>query len=80
MRRSDDNDDNNYSNAVNEDVSAEEEQPTNQYFNDDANDVTTDGSEEYFMHDTESVDRLAMDGETREPVNSSTLSIDRNYY
>lgn len=66
----------------NEDVSAEDEQQLNQYYNEaeDANEVTTDGSEEYFMHDTESVDRLAMDGETREPFSSSTLAIDRNYY
>lgn len=63
-------------------MSAEDEleQPTHQYNNEDANEVTTDGSEEYFMHDTESVDRLAMDGETSDPLNSSTLAIDRNYY
>lgn len=61
-------------------MSAEDEQPTNQYYKEDGNEVTTDGSEEYFMHDTESVDRLAMDGETREPYNTSTLAIDRNYY
>lgn len=79
LRRSD----NSYHNASNlEDVSAEDERelPTHQYYNDDGNDVTTDGGEEYFMHDTESVDRLAMDGETREPFNTSTLAIDGNYY
>lgn len=61
-------------------MSAEDEQQVNQHYNEDANEVTTDGSEEYFMHDTESVDRLAMDGETREPFSSSTSAIDRNYY
>lgn len=36
-------------------------------------DTTTDSSEDYLSHDTESVDRLALDGETRDPIDSSTI-------
>lgn len=34
--------------------------------------TTTDSTDDYLPHDTESVDRLALDGETRDPINSST--------
>lgn len=53
-----------------------------QYFNynddnidDDTNDdiTTTDNNEDYLSNDTESVDRLALDGETRDPINGSTI-------
>lgn len=60
----------------------------NQYLNDDVvNNTTTEPAKyfeamsepnedenEEFLDDTESVDRLALDGETREPLNSSTIN------
>lgn len=33
----------------------------------DDDNTTTDSGEDYLAHDTESVDRLALDGETRDP-------------
>lgn len=36
--------------------------------------TTTEASEDYLSHDTESVDRLALDGETRDPIYSSTIN------
>lgn len=36
--------------------------------------TTTEASEDYLAHDTESVDRLALDGETSDPINSSTFN------
>lgn len=44
----------------------EEDQDANEH-------TTTDSSEDYLSPDTESVDRLALDGETRDPINSSTI-------
>lgn len=44
-----------------------------QYLQEDEPDATTEDSEDYLSHDTESVDRLALDGETREPISSSTI-------
>ncbi|XP_031616717.1 uncharacterized protein LOC116336745 [Contarinia nasturtii] len=47
----------------------------NQYFfNDVIQDTTTNPSEDDYLNDTESVDRLALDGETNEPINSSTIN------
>lgn len=48
----------------------------NQYLHDvDEQETTTEGiHDDYLAHDTESVDRLALDGETREPINSSTIN------
>lgn len=40
---------------------------------DELNTTTDSGSDDYLAHDIESVDRLALDGETREPLNSSTI-------
>lgn len=45
----------------------------NQYIEDDDQETTTDINEDYLSHDTESVDRLALDGETRDPINNSTI-------
>lgn len=44
-----------------------------QYLQEDELDTTTETSEDYLSHDIESVDRLALDGETREPISSSTI-------
>lgn len=41
-------------------------------WSDDIPEPTTD-ADDYFLNDTESVDRLALDGETREPISSSTI-------
>lgn len=54
----------------------------NQYLNnnnmDDTDSIsittTAEPSEDYLSSDTESVDRLALDGETRDPINSSTIN------
>lgn len=47
-----------------ENISAEDNESTNETLTEDEpNDVTTDGSEEYFARENESVDRLAMEGE-----------------
>lgn len=48
----------------------EEEQESNDQIVDN---TTTDSSEDYLSPDTESVDRLVLDGETRDPINSSTI-------
>lgn len=42
-------------------------------WNDDIAEPTTD-ADDYFLNDTESVDRLASDGETRNPISSSSSS------
>lgn len=77
LRRSDDG----FATHESEDASVEAEHTTSRYhYSEDANEVTTDSDDDYFMHDTESVDRLADDGETRGPFKSSTLAIDKNYY
>lgn len=44
-----------------------------QNFQNDIQETTTDANEDYLSHYTESVDRLALDGETREPMSSSTI-------
>lgn len=44
-----------------------------QYVQDNVQETTTDANDDYLSHDTESVDRLVLDGETREPINSSTI-------
>lgn len=41
-------------------------------WSDDIPEPTTD-TDDYFLNDTESVDRLALDGETRQPISSSTI-------
>lgn len=41
------------------------------YWNDEIQDATTDG-DDYFSHDIETVDRLALDGETNDHIGSST--------
>lgn len=57
---------------TNNDDNHEFNQSQNQYKSytrhDDNYDITTESNEEYFSHDTESVDRLALDGETRSPI------------
>lgn len=59
MRRAD-----TFNGSRDDNISAEDNESTHEYFaEDDSNDVTTDGSEEYFARDNESVDRLAMEGE-----------------
>lgn len=53
----------------------------NRYLNNNSDDndsisitTTTEANEDYLAHDTESVDRLALDGETRDPIISSTIN------
>lgn len=47
--------------------------PSSQFRQEDVfQETTTDANDDYLSHDTESVDRLALDGET-EPINSSTI-------
>lgn len=48
--------------SVAEESNSEEENPL---YPEERSEVTTDGSEEYFSHDNESVDRLMYDGESR---------------
>lgn len=44
-----------------------------QFIIDDEQNTTTETSDDYLTYDTESVDRLALDGETRDPISSSTI-------
>lgn len=56
-----------------ENVDEEEAETNDHRFWSDNNPEPTTDPDDYFLNDTESVDRLASDGETREPSSSSTI-------
>lgn len=60
-----------------ENISAEDNESTNKTIltEDEQNDFTTDGSEEYFARDNESVDRLAMEGENYPYPEETAISL-----